>query len=43
MIAAAQIKQMTLDERMEAMEVLWHFISTESGRVAWHPRISPKR
>jgi hypothetical protein len=43
---AAEIKRMTLAERMETMELLWRAISSEPGRVvspAWHGEILQKR
>jgi hypothetical protein len=46
MIAAADIKQMTLAERMEAMELLWRSISSEPGTVAspvWHGEVLRRR
>ena len=46
MIAAAQIEQMTLAERMEAMELLWRSISSQPGSVvspAWHGEVLKKR
>jgi putative addiction module component (TIGR02574 family) len=46
MIAAAQIEQMTLAERMEAMELLWRSISSEPASVvspAWHGEVLQKR
>jgi hypothetical protein len=46
MIAAAEIKRMTLAERMEAMELLWRSISAEPSQVlspAWHGEILQKR
>ena len=46
MIAAAEIQQMTLAERMEAMELLWRSISSEPGSVispAWHGEVLRKR
>ncbi len=46
MIAPAEIEQMTLAERMEAMELLWRSISSKPGRVvspAWHGEVLQKR
>jgi hypothetical protein len=46
MIAAAQIEQMTLAERMETMELLWRSISRSPGRVvspAWHGEVLQER
>jgi len=46
MIAAAKIEQMSLAERMEAMELLWRSISREPKNVvspAWHSEVLQKR
>ena len=46
MIEAAEIEQMSLAERMEAMELLWRSISSEPARVvspAWHGKVLQKR
>jgi putative addiction module component (TIGR02574 family) len=46
MIAAAEIEQMSLVERMEAMELLWRSLASEPGRVispAWHGKVLQKR
>src|SRR5436309_8158318 len=46
MIATAEIEQMSLAERMEAMELLWRSISSKPGTVvspAWHGEILQKR
>jgi len=46
MIAAAEIEQMTLAERMEAMELLLRSISSKPGSVAspaWHGEVLPRR
>ena len=46
MIAAAKIEQMSLAERMEAMELLWRSISREPKNVvspAWHGEVLQKR
>ncbi len=42
----AEIKRMTLAERMETMELLWRAISNEPGTVvspAWHGEILQRR
>jgi hypothetical protein len=46
MISAVEIEQMTLAERMKAMELLWRSISSEPGSVvspAWHGEVLQKR
>jgi hypothetical protein len=46
MIAAAQIEQMSLAERMEAMELLWRSLSAEPDRVVsptWHGEVLRQR
>jgi len=46
MIAADQIQQMTLAERMETMELLWRSLSSKAGSVvspAWHGEVLSKR
>ena len=46
MIEAAEIEQMTLAERMKAMELLWRSISSRQGSVAspaWHGEVLRKR
>ena len=46
MIAATEIEQMSLAQRMEAMELLWRSISTEPGSVVspgWHGEVLQKR
>jgi putative addiction module component (TIGR02574 family) len=46
MIAAAEIEQMTVAERIEAMELLWRSISAKPERVispAWHGEVLQKR
>jgi hypothetical protein len=43
---AAEIKRMSLAERMETMELLWRAISSEADSVvspAWHGEILRKR
>jgi hypothetical protein len=45
-IAADQIEQMTLAQRMEAMELLWRSLSAEPDRVAspaWHGEVLQRR
>jgi hypothetical protein len=46
MIAAAEIEQMTLAERMEAMEILWRSLSREPDSVVsppWHGEVLQQR
>ncbi|MCL4788191.1 MAG: addiction module protein [Verrucomicrobia bacterium] len=46
MIAAADIEQMTLTERIKAMELLWRSITAEPASVvspAWHGEVLQKR
>ena len=46
MIAAADIEQMTLTERIKAMELLWRSITAEPAKVvspAWHGEVLQKR
>jgi putative addiction module component (TIGR02574 family) len=46
MIAAADIEQMSLTERLQAMEILWRSISTEPNKLkspAWHKAVLKKR
>ena len=46
MIVTAQIEQMSLAERMEAMELHWRSISSKPGSVAspaWHGEVLRKR
>ncbi len=46
MIATAEIEQMSLAERMKAMELLWRSISSKPGSVvspAWHGELLKKR
>ena len=46
MIAAAEIEQMTVAERLEAMELLWRSISAKPERVVsptWHGEVLQER
>jgi hypothetical protein len=46
MIGAAEIEKMTLEEKLEAMELLWKSISEKPNEVAspsWHEEIVAAR
>jgi len=46
MIAAAEIEKMTLEQKLEVMELLWKSISEKPEEVptpAWHEEIAAER
>jgi putative addiction module component (TIGR02574 family) len=46
MLEAAEIKQMSLEERLQAMELLWDSISSEPDKVVspeWHGAVLAER
>jgi len=46
MLEAAEIKQMSLEERLQAMELLWDSISSEPDKVVspgWHRVVLSER
>lgn len=46
MIGAAEIEKMSLEQKLEAMELLWKFISEKPDEVpspAWHEEIVTER
>jgi putative addiction module component (TIGR02574 family) len=46
MIEAVEIEQMSLAERLQAMELLWHSMAVEPDRLTspgWHKKILTKR
>jgi putative addiction module component (TIGR02574 family) len=45
-IETLEIERMTVAERLQAMELLWHSLSAEPGKLAsppWHKKVLAKR